>query len=289
MPVPAFTLTILHNNDAESELVADGDFGGVARFASLVDALKSDALSKSDGVLVLSAGDNSLSGPQFRASLERGVLPFYDALAMELIGYDASAIGNHELDFGPDAFADFVESFKTDIPFLSANLDVSAEPRLSGLADAGLIVPSVVLEVGEERVGLVGVTTPDISFISNPGEIVVNPDVLSEVRSEVASMVSEGVNKIILISHLQSMEGDMALISGLSDVDALVAGGRGLLLANEKDTLIPGDEESVYGPYPVFTKDSVGVSVPIVTVPFGYNYLGRLSLTFNESGQVLWG
>ena len=288
LPVPAFTLTILHNNDAESHLIADDDFGGVARFASLVSASKDDALSKSDGVLVLSAGDNFLAGPQFRASLNKGELPYYDALAMDLIGYDASAIGNHELDFGADVFADFVESFETSIPFLSANLDVSAVPRLAALADAGLIAPSVVIDVGDDRVGLVGVTTPDISFISNPGEIVVNPDVLSAVRNEVASMVSEGVNKIVLVSHLQSLEGDMALISGLSDVDAVVAGGGGHLLANEKDTLIPGDEEFIYGPYPIFTKDSVGVSVPIVTVPYGYTYLGRLSLTFNESGQVLW-
>ncbi|MCY4651600.1 MAG: 5'-nucleotidase C-terminal domain-containing protein [Dehalococcoidia bacterium] len=288
LPVPAFTLTILHNNDAESQLIADGDFGGVARFASLAAALKSDALSKSDGVLVLSAGDNSLSGPQYRASLDRGELPYYDALAMELIGYNASAIGNHELDFGTDVFADFVESFETDIPFLSANLDVSGVPRLAELADAGRIAPSVVLDVGVDRVGLVGVTTPDIGFISNTGGIVVNPDVLSAVRSEVASMVSEGVNKIVLISHLQSMEGDMALISALSDVDAVVSAGGRYLLANSDDVLIPGDEESIFGTYPIFTKDSVGVSVPIVTVPAGYTYLGRLSLTFNESGQVLW-
>ena len=288
LPVPDFTLTILHNNDAESRLIADGDFGGVARFASLVSEMKRDALSKSDGVLVLSAGDNFLSSPQFRASLDKGELPYYDALAMDLIGYDASVIGNHDLDFGAGVFADFVESFETHIPFLSVNLDVSAVPRLAALSDAGLIVPSVVIDVGADRVGLVGVTTPDISFISNPGDIVVNPDALSAVRSEVASLVSEGVNKIVLVSHLQSLEGDMALISGLSDVDAVVAGGGGHLLANEKDTLIPGDEEFVYGPYPIFAKDSVGVSVPIVTVPYGYTYLGRLSLTFNESGQVLW-
>ena len=260
----------------------------MARFASLVTEMKNDALSRSDGVLVLSAGDNSLSGPQFRASLDKEGLPYYDALAMELIGYDASAIGNHELDFGTDVFADFVESFGTDMPFLSANLDVSAAPRLAALADAGRIAPGIVLEVGDEKVGLVGVTTPDISFISNPGEIVVNQDVLSAVRSEVASMVSEGVNKIILVSHLQSLEGDMALIAGLSDIDAVVAGGGGHLLANENDTLIPGDREFVHGPYPIFTKDSAGVSVPIVAVPYGYTYLGRLSLTFNESGQVLW-
>ena len=43
---PAFTLTILHNNDGESRLTgAPGqpDFGGVARFATLVDDLREDA------------------------------------------------------------------------------------------------------------------------------------------------------------------------------------------------------------------------------------------------------
>ena len=87
---------------------------------------------KCDAVLV-SSGDNFLPGPEFNASLTRG-LPFYDAVALDRIGYSALAIGNHECDFGPDILADFIESFEvTRPPFLSANLDVSGEPRLAGL------------------------------------------------------------------------------------------------------------------------------------------------------------
>ena len=207
---------------------------------------------------------------------------------MDIMGYDASVIGHHELDFGPDVFADFIESFDSHTPFLSANLDVSAEPRLAALADAGRIAPSVVLDVGAEQVGIVGVTTPDISFISSPRAVVVKPDALSAVRSEVDSLVARGVNKIILISHLRYIEADMALVSGLSNVDAVVSGGGRYLLADDDDVLIPGDEESIYGPYPMFTKDSLGVFVPIATVTGDYNYAGRLSLTFDSSGRVLW-
>lgn len=279
---------MLHNGNAESNLIADGDFGGVARFASLVASLKNDAGAESDGVLMLSAGNNTLSGTQYRASLGRGELPYYDALAMDIIGYDAGVIGQHELDFGPDRFADFIESFESHTPFLGANLDVSAEPRLASLADAGRIAPSVILDVGPERVGLVGVTTPDITFLSNPRDVVVNPDTLSAVRSEVQFLVSMDVNKIVLLSHLRSLEADMTLISGLSEVDAVVSRGRGYPLANDDDVLIPGDEDSIYGPYPIFAKDSVGVSVPIAAVLGDYNYVGRLSLTFNDAGQVLW-
>ncbi len=286
--MPDFTLAILHNGNAESRLIPDGDFGGVARFASLIASLKEDAAQNSDGVLTLSAGNNTLSGPQYRASLDRGELPFYDALAMDIIGYDAGVIGHHELSFGPDTFADFVQSFESNIPFLSANLDVSPEPRLAALADAGRIAPSVILNVGSERVGLIGVTTPDITFISSPRDIAVNTDTLSAVRSQVDALASEGVNKIILISHLYGLEADTALISGLSNVDAVIARGSRYALANDDDLLIPGDEDSVRGPYPVFAKDSLGVSVPIATVLGDYKYVGRLSLTFNEAGQVLW-
>ena len=286
--MPDFTLTILHNNNAESHLIPDGDFGGVARFASLVSVLKEDANSKSDGVLLLSAGNNTLSSPQYRASLDKEELPYYDALAMDIIGFDASVIGHHELDFGPDSFANFVESFDSRTTFLSANLDVGAESRLAALSGAGLIAPSVVLDIGDEKIGIIGVTTPDIAFISNPRDIAVNADTLSSVRPEVDLLVSQDVNKIILISHLHSMEADMTLISGLANVDAVIAGGGRYLLANDDDLLIPGDEDSIYGPYPVFSKDSLGVSVPIATVMGDYEYVGRLSLTFNESGQVLW-
>jgi 5'-nucleotidase / UDP-sugar diphosphatase len=108
----------------------------VAYFKSLVDILKAEATSgppanpgAKRGVVMLSSGDNFLAGAEFTASLEKGV-PFYDSIAMSLIGYDAIAIGNHEFDFGPDVLADFIRGFSPAVPFLSANIDVSAEPAL---------------------------------------------------------------------------------------------------------------------------------------------------------------
>ena len=149
-PDPAvvdFWLTLLHNNDGESQLIDAGtgreDFGGLARFATLVDELRDAGdeapanrgrLSASQSAvtaiaILVSSGDNYLAGPEFNLSLEMGI-PFFDAIGLDLIGYDALAIGNHEFDFGPDVLADFIESFSlTDPPFLSSNLDVSQEPQ----------------------------------------------------------------------------------------------------------------------------------------------------------------
>jgi 5'-nucleotidase/UDP-sugar diphosphatase len=297
-----FWLTLLHNNDGESQLINAGTalegFGGVARFAALVSRLKRKAVEPprrvpsgrqqpKSGVIMVSSGDNFLAGPEFNASLRKGV-PFYDAMAMDLIGYHAIAIGNHEFDFGPDVFADFILGFPSSpAPFLSANLDVSREPRLRALADQGRIVRSTVAEAGGERLGIVGATTPKLPFISSPRNVSVNPDVAAAVQAEVDRLTAMGVNKIILISHLQSIREDLALAPRLRGVDVMVAGGGDELLANPGNLLLPGDEAAVFGPYPLFAPDADGSAVPVITTSGGYRYVGRLVVGFDRRGHIL--
>jgi 5'-nucleotidase len=120
-PKVDFWLTILHNNDGESQVINAGsgleDFGGAAAFRTVVDYLKWDAThgpwirrGAKRGVVMISSGDNFIAGPEFNASLAAGV-PFYDTIAMELIGYDAVSFGNHDFDFGPDVLADFLDGY----------------------------------------------------------------------------------------------------------------------------------------------------------------------------------
>ena len=219
--------------------------------------------------------------------MEKGV-PFYDAIAMDLIGYDAMCLGNHDFDFGPDTLADFIESFTTSqVPFLSANLDFTAEPRLQALVDADRIAASVVVEVGGEEFGIVGATTPNLTFISSPRNVVVGQDVQAAVQAEIDALEAAGVNKIILISHLQGIEEDMALAPQLSGVDVMIAGGGDELLANPGDLLIPGHEEDIYGPYPIVVQNADGADVPVVTTSGQYEYLGRLEVGFDAEGDVV--
>ncbi|MEM9288113.1 MAG: bifunctional metallophosphatase/5'-nucleotidase, partial [Pseudomonadota bacterium] len=102
-------MTILHNNDGESQLVDAGSgleqFGGAARFVTLVNQIRTQREGAGNAVLTLSSGDNILPGPEFNASLNDGI--FYDAQVLNAIGYDAIALGNHDFDFGPDLLADF--------------------------------------------------------------------------------------------------------------------------------------------------------------------------------------
>jgi len=295
---PAYTLTILHNNDGESKLLgAPGqpDFGGIARFATLVDQLRHEARTAPGrtGTVLLSSGDNFLAGPEFTASLRKGV-PFYDSIGLGLIGYDAMAIGNHEFDFGPDVLADFIEGFGEDVPpFVSANLDLSGEPRLAALAADGTIVSSTVVRERGARIGVVGATTPLLPAISSPRNVKVLDDVAGIVQDEVDTLAAGGVNKIILISHLQNIAEDRALVPMLTGVDVAIAGGGDELLANPDDLLVPGDSVSVDPAtgqplrYPTPATDADGNTVPIVTTSGDYKYVGRLIIEFDRGGNVV--
>jgi len=88
-----FWLTLLQNNDGESQLINAGSglegFGGAARFTTVIRKARFQARfgfghlhmhsnSKSRmGVITLSSGDNFPAGPEFSASLEKGI-PFPD-------------------------------------------------------------------------------------------------------------------------------------------------------------------------------------------------------------------
>ena len=271
------TITILHNNDGESNLLPDPDSGdpGIARFVATLKQLQADAAG--DGVVTLTSGDNFLASKEFSASLSKGT-PYYDSIALSGL-YDAMALGNHDFDFGPDVAEEFVSGFDPAIPFLSANADFSGEPGLQALVDEGRIAGSTIIETGGTQVGVIGAITPRLPNISSPRNVTISGDVAAAVNAEVEALEAEGVNKIILISHLQGLAQDQELVPQLNGVDVVIAGGGDELLKNEGDTCIPDEEAAA--PYPLLIDD-----VPTVTGPGGYRCIGQLDVTFDADGVV---
>ncbi|NEP18880.1 MAG: PEP-CTERM sorting domain-containing protein [Leptolyngbya sp. SIO4C1] len=308
----AFTLTVLHNNDGESQLTPDGDEAGAARFVTLINSLQNSATT--DAVITLSSGDNFLAGTAFDASLDDGI--FYDAIVLNAIGYDAIALGNHDFDFGPDLLAEFITSpqFTNPVPYLSANLDFSGEPALQALFELGpidasaltnnVISESAIIDKGGEKIGVVSAITEELASISSPRGVEIEP-VLAAVQAEIDQLEAQGINKIILISHLQSINNELDLVPQLSGVDIVIAGGGDELLADAAGTLLPSDQAQldaflndtdgdpetnpnpVFGDYPIASAVSQnGQVVPVVTTPGNYQYIGRLEVEFNDQGVV---
>ena len=279
-----FTLTILHNNDGESKLLPDEDSGfpGVARFATQVKLMQAAAAAAGSGVVTLTSGDNFLASQELGISLARdGAL--YDSVALSGL-YDAMALGNHDFDFGPDVTARFIEGFDPPVTFLSANADFAGEPVLQALVDSGKLAASTVIETDGQRVGVIGAVTPLLPNISSPRDVVIS-DVLAAVTAEAESLAAQGVNKIILVSHLQGVSEEIALVADLAGVDIVIAGGGDDLLRNEGDTCMPEDEPA--GPYPLLVEDSTGTEVPVITAPGGYRCIGALTVTFDGDGNIV--
>lgn len=285
-----FRLQVLHNNDGESQLINAGsgieEFGGAAQFKSAVDQLRAEATAEGRANVTLTSGDNFIPSPEFNASLDLAddeVL--YDARVINAIGYDALCLGNHDFDFGPDILARLIADVEEPTQFLSANLDFSGEPELAALEAAGRLAPRTIIEKNGEQIGIIGLTTPNLPFISSPRNVVVSSELVAIVQEQVDALTAEGVNKIILISHLQSISEELDLAGQLTGIDIFIAGGGDELLTNDPASAVPGDTPS--GPYPLVTEDATGNEVYIVTTPGEFRYVGNLMVTFDPEGRIV--
>ena len=140
-------LTILHVNDTHShfEPVNGGQYngmGGLMERAAYIDSVR-----KADGpqnVLLLHAGDfcqGSIYFTQFGGDAETG--------AINILGYDAVTLGNHEFDNGIEALGELLS--KLEVPVVVCNYDFSA-------FEAGkYIKPYVIVEKAGKKIGVIGV------------------------------------------------------------------------------------------------------------------------------------
>lgn len=284
----AASLTIFHNNDGESKLAGDDNFGGAAYFTATLDALR--AANSARDQLTISSGDNFLAGASFNASLASGPIgsrTYFDALALSEIGYDAITLGNHDFDYGPEVLADFVNFYNNNggsAPFLSSNLDFSGEASLQGLVDSGSIAKSTIITRGTETYGIIGATTETLNIVSNPGAVGIG-NVLAAVQAQVDVLENQGVNKIILSSHLQSITNEIDLIGQLRGVDIVIAGGGDELLLNVDNARNTAAQAA--GPYPLTVQDAEGKNVAVVTTVGEYLYVGKLDVEFDANGEVV--
>jgi len=322
-----YTLQLLHFADAEAGMLAPMT---APKLAAMVDRFE-DAYPNS---ITLAGGDNFLPGPFLAAGTDdsirsvfnsvtgstvTGTMPIaaVDIALHNLIGVQASTVGNHEFDLGSNvlvgAFGGGSGFAGAQFPYLSANLDVSGDSALSGrftdtvkaagLEEAssvkGRLVPSAVITEGGAKIGLVGATTQLLESISSPSGTKVRDNdsvrsddmdlLASQLQPVIDDLSSQGVNKIVLMAHLQSLANEKLLATKLSGVDIILAAGSNTRLgdANDKAVEFAGHPATFADTYPLVIKDKEGRNTLVVNTDNEFTYLGRLVVDFDANGHIV--
>jgi 2',3'-cyclic-nucleotide 2'-phosphodiesterase (5'-nucleotidase family) len=150
------TVRVLHTTDLHGSLAAWDDWAdqpaprGLEKIASLVAAARADSLP----TLLLDAGDALFGSPLVAAWREGPRRDPEPVIAtMNAMGYDATAIGNHEFDAGRPTLDSAVA--RARFPFLAANV-------VDAHTGAPAYGSSIVREFDGVRIGVLGLTTPAI-------------------------------------------------------------------------------------------------------------------------------
>jgi predicted extracellular nuclease/2',3'-cyclic-nucleotide 2'-phosphodiesterase (5'-nucleotidase family) len=314
-----FTLELLHIADQEAAVSAIQD---APNLSAVLNALRDQDLGDdgiADNTLTLSSGDAYIPGLFFDASeAVFGSGGIADIQIQNELGLQAVAFGNHEFDFGTEVTAGLISGSApgsilgadfagTAFPYLSTNLDFSTDANLAPLVvDGGqapqgnVVTSSTVIDVNGEQIGVVGATTPTLDVISSPGDVGILPaefdttptpaqlDALAAViQAEVNTLLdaNPGMNKVVLLGHMQQLNIELELAERLENVDIIVAGGSNTRLFDDTDRVRDGDSDQ--GQYPQFVTNAGGTTTAVVNTDGSYKYVGRLVVDFDEDGNVL--
>lgn len=394
-----FTLQLLHASDLEGTVSA---IDNVDNFAALVEFFENDSTvvdgnrTLAQNTLTLSSGDNFLSGPFFNAagdsSVQTALRSVYNKLfglpadvngdgnpdsftaltagvgridisIMNVIGFDASVLGNHEFDLGTSVLneiiaADIRNTSNSNLlggtrwlgalfPYLSSNLNFANDPNLNAdtvnsfvnggplfstdvdrpntdyitelselnvptanaLVEPDKLAPATIIDTDKnnattnDRIGVIGLTTPLLASISSPGATTVTGTLTNDVNLIAQALqpiindvlngaddiagTADDINKVILVSHLQQFQLELALAPLLTGVDIIIAGGSDTILADDNDVLRSGDTAAF--PYPVQATGADGKTTLLLSTDGTYEYLGRLVVQFDDNGVIIPG
>lgn len=259
---PLQRLVILHTNDVHSRLEAfpmDGSrnqgAGGVAARAKLIKQIR----SQEEHVLLLDAGDIFQGTPYF--NLYKGEP---EMKAMQMMGYDACTMGNHDFDAGLENFA--TQLTNVSFPVLLCNYDFTNTPMEQKSA------PYKLFTKGRLKIGVTGVGIEMKGLV--PDNLAGNTKYLDPVQklNETADFLkrTKGCDLVICLSHLGYQYRENS--NRISDLL--------LAAATESVDLIIGGHTHTFLDAPVLVKNKKGDDVLINQVGWGGIQLGRLDYDF---------
>lgn len=260
-------VTILHTNDHHGHFekfnpYPVSDVGGFAAQSALVNSVRAEVEKEGGEVILLSAGDLNTGIPE---SDMLDAEP--DIKMMNMLGYDAMALGNHEFDNSREVL---MKQMKwAEFPFISANTVLKKGGKT-------LVEPYIVKELKSGlKVGILGLTEPRTAILTLP-ENVKDLKFLEPVKTAkkyIKKMEKES-DMIVALSHLGYYPAEIKQKDDIGDIE-LAQGTKGI------DVIVGGHTHTKM-------READVVDGTIIVQAGGYSeYVGRLDLIVDdESGEV---
>lgn len=213
-PSYAKLVQIIHTNDLHSFFGGSrSGMGGYSRIKTLVDQLKADAKAKGIPSLYVDGGDFG-EGSSYYFSNE-GV----DAIkALDMLGVDATVLGNHDFFLGGDELADQLQKAEFKGQMLSANMKgknlMKLKGRVKNFAD---------FEIEGLKIRVFGLSTPEIHY---QYPLVPKNFITSAHKAGIKmgrQAQKDDVDFLIALTHI-GVDKDVKLVSKSRSIDLVVGG-----------------------------------------------------------------
>jgi 2',3'-cyclic-nucleotide 2'-phosphodiesterase (5'-nucleotidase family) len=214
-------LVILHTNDIHGHLAQEEAWwlnpnfpppvGNAAAAATIIREEKESAASQGYGLLLLEGGDIFQGTPVGEFTRGQAVVEY-----MNLMGYDAMTIGNHDYDKGTEVLRPLIDLAR--FPVLGANIVDSVSRQT-----VDYLQQFTVVERGGIKIGIFGITTHYMRGMATP-EHIKGLDFTKEsatAQKMVDTLKALGVDIIIALSHA-GFRHDKAIADTVAGIDVIV-------------------------------------------------------------------
>jgi 5'-nucleotidase/UDP-sugar diphosphatase len=214
-----YRITIMHTNDHHGHFWQnnDGEYGMAAR-KTVVDEIRREVAAQGGHSLLLDGGDVNTGVPE--SDLQDAIPDFK---GMNLLGYQAMAVGNHEFD--------------KPLPVLKMQRDLAQFPMLSAnIYENGqrMFAPYKVFDLGGLKVGVMGLTTEDTVRMVHPDNVKTLEfrGVIAEAGKVVPELRKQA-DVVIAATHMGHYEngkhgtqapGDVEMARAVNGIDLVVGG-----------------------------------------------------------------
>ena len=253
-------LRVIGTNDIHGALEARPDAngvrrGGLAYVASAIARASADCTPPACQLLLLDGGDEFQGTPESNFAFGRPVVDILNRL-----GVAASALGNHEFDWGQDTLRARMRQARYAI--LGANVRDSSGRDVSWIRDDTLVTR------GNLRIGIIGIATRQTMTATRPSNVVGlrTVDAVPVIDSLARQLRGRGADFVVVVAHAGAFcdrTGESQCAGEIVDVARRVTAKIDAIVAGHTHSII----NSVVNGIPIIQARSSGQSIGVLELP----------------------